>query len=1072
MHSIDGDSVGCLQLLADGGTLQLAAGSIALACLLLDFGWATPAIPNEWDPPGQHTKLRAVVTGVAVLYVFSCIPAAVLYWRFVRTGTMFRSVQLVLGCLLWALVYISNSYSPDYYTAGHWQGAHWSKTQGLLTTSVLLCVIGYAFSFPCEERAFVSMVARAPSRLASSIRTFYSWCSTKKTPRDAPLLEPTEANDILQNDERGEEVDVGTTLLQEESSIIDESLQERDSLEEGSVSTVQTRNSRRYVNESVNGVFNAFCRASHAPFVFGCSAYLLALAVCAFSLVLSFYSFEPNSQCFAWLSEEKSRAKLEMSYASALGKEFPIGDSGLKLGVGMDTVLSVEYIDPANAVQKVTLWQTLPGEAFVRASKGSLESWSAKNVFYFEDSTGTISDIQTIDEIKSEDGHVKILGTVGWPQGGQARFIARLYGSPVTNTGGDQVVEFTLNVTLSQHEGFSAREKSEALRAYLIYAREPEELFFGFGSQLSYVVFERACVPIIVREKGFGRGSQPFTFFMNRFDDQTGANWQHSHTAIPYYMTTYGRSGFIENQGLSVFDLTRKDRVSIEIVRESSGMPTTARFAATISRKNSPKQLLERHTLHSGRMRGLPGWTGAGLIAGVDGGEANVLKQVAHFKENGVPLAGLIVRDWTGKISRSGAPYLNFQPDLTQYPNLTNGRFLQHLKTLLPEVKLLLYFSPYVSTVGRGSVKSNVTTTFEQAKRENCLVISNSGTILIDDDSGTSSPYAYINLGKSQCRKWYADKVIGAQKYIDGWIADHGEGLPLGSLALGDSNVDSAVASLAGSEGHNNYAERWIETNALASLKRDAPSMEQPLVITRTATGGSVAGTSLHSTGNQLCSWDSHDGLASALKGILSSGFSGLSISSSFVGGVNYAHDAFGLIRFIRSPELVKRWIEFSAFAEGALISHRGVSLTETGYHPLQLSDQSVVTHVVEFIKVHTKLWDYKRSLMEEASKTGIPMVRHMMLEFPNDRNTFLLERQFMLGSKYLVCPTLEASSLEVDCYIPALPSNLAWRYFWEDKLDITSTQVSPLLKETEQTTISCKAPLGMPCVFVATKVY
>lgn len=56
------------------------------------------------------------------------------------------------------------------------------------------------------------------------------------------------------------------------------------------------------------------------------------------------------------------------------------------------------------------------------------------------------------------------------------------------------------------------------------------------------------------------------------------------------------------------------------------------------------------------------------------------------------------------------------------------------------------------------------------------------------------------------------------------------------------------------------------------------------------------------------------------------------------------------------------------------------------------------------------KIGAYYNQLIQESIRTGEPIVRHMEYEFP--RNGFTdCNDQFMIGSKYLVAPLLEASN-------------------------------------------------------------
>ena len=56
---------------------------------------------------------------------------------------------------------------------------------------------------------------------------------------------------------------------------------------------------------------------------------------------------------------------------------------------------------------------------------------------------------------------------------------------------------------------------------------------------------------------------------------------------------------------------------------------------------------------------------------------------------------------------------------------------------------------------------------------------------------------------------------------------------------------------------------------------------------------------------------------------------------------------------------------------------------------------------------------------MKEAYETGIPLVRHMHVEYPNDQNCVDLNTQFMLGSSLLMAPVLHEAATKVSVYLP-----------------------------------------------------
>lgn len=77
--------------------------------------------------------------------------------------------------------------------------------------------------------------------------------------------------------------------------------------------------------------------------------------------------------------------------------------------------------------------------------------------------------------------------------------------------------------------------------------------------------------------------------------------------------------------------------------------------------------------------------------------------------------------------------------------------------------------------------------------------------------------------------------------------------------------------------------------------------------------------------------------------------------------------------------------------------------------------------------------WDfYRRQLMEEAEAWGWPVIRHMMLVFPNNTHVYkeVLTQQFMVGTELLVAPVLSKGQDKVKVF---LPNGTQWVGVWGD---------------------------------------
>ena len=90
--------------------------------------------------------------------------------------------------------------------------------------------------------------------------------------------------------------------------------------------------------------------------------------------------------------------------------------------------------------------------------------------------------------------------------------------------------------------------------------------------------------------------------------------------------------------------------------------------------------------------------------------------------------------------------------------------------------------------------------------------------------------------------------------------------------------------------------------------------------------------------------------------------------------------------------------------------------------------------------------------LVDEASKLGHPVVRHLFLHYPNDAKIYALRYQYMLGPDFLIAPVLDQGATSVNVYLPA--DN--WVHLWS----------GTAYRATSGEWIQIAAPVGQPGVF------
>jgi alpha-glucosidase len=295
-----------------------------------------------------------------------------------------------------------------------------------------------------------------------------------------------------------------------------------------------------------------------------------------------------------------------------------------------------------------------------------------------------------------------------------------------------------------------------------------------------------------------------------------------------------------------------------------------------------------------------------------------------------------------------------------------------------------------------------------------------------------------VDLTNPEARAWIKDviqeELIG--NGASGWMADFGDSLPYDAVLHSGADPKSY---------HNRYAEEWAGVNREAL--REARHGEDIVFFNRSGYTQSPGESTLFWLGDQLVDWDEHDGIKSAVTGLLSSGLSGYSLQHSDIGG--YTAIDHPLLKHHRSKELLMRWTELAAFTT-VFRTHEG-NRPEVNHQIY--SDEETLRHFSRFAKVYAAWKPYRIELVKEASETGLPVVRHPFVHYPDDPEVLGLEYQFMVGSDLMVAPVLDPGEEIVEVYLPAG----RWVHLWSGR------KYGSLDKGVYETV---NAPVGEPAVF------
>lgn len=258
---------------------------------------------------------------------------------------------------------------------------------------------------------------------------------------------------------------------------------------------------------------------------------------------------------------------------------------------------------------------------------------------------------------------------------------------------------------------------------------------------------------------------------------------------------------------------------------------------------------------------------------------------------------------------------------------------------------------------------------------------------LVVKDKKGNIPYedATLDFTNPETIDWYQNKIAGLLKQGVGVIkVDFGEAAPASGIY---SN------GRTGFYEHNLFPLRYNKTVADITKKVTGES----IIWARSTWAGSQR-YPLHWGGDAATT---NTAMAATLRGGLSLGVSGFSFWSHDVGGFT-----------TKAPEdLYRRWTPF-----GMLTSHvrsHGEPPTEPWEYSKKFLEDFRAADNMRY-----QLMPYIYAQAKHASKNGLPMLRALFVEYPNDPGSWLVDDQYLFGSDMLVAPLFE-NITERNVYLP-----------------------------------------------------
>lgn len=487
-----------------------------------------------------------------------------------------------------------------------------------------------------------------------------------------------------------------------------------------------------------------------------------------------------------------------------------------------------------------------------------------------------------------------------------------------------------------------------------------------------------AQLHVSVGEKLFGLGERFGPFVKNgqrveTWNEDGGTSSEWTYKSIPFYLSNRGYGVFVDSSSNVVFELQSERTTRVNITVQGEGI----RFY--IIHGPDPKTVLSRYTELTGKPALPPAWT-FGLWLTTSFTTNYDIDTVSSFiqgmKDRDIPLTTFHFDCFWMK----GFQWCDFEFDPEYFPDAKKS--IADLK-LKFDVKVCVWINSYIAQESK---------LFAEADEKGYLI---RYVPEINDGAAYQTDLWQAGMGivdftNPDACKWYQEKLerlidLG----VDSFKTDFGERIPC---------KDVRYHNGADPVGMHNYYTLLYNKVVFEVLERKL-GKNQACLFARSATVGGQQ-YPVHWGGDCESSFEA---MAESLRGGLSLCLSGFGFWSHDIGGFEGDPD----------PAVYKRWCAF-----GLLSSHSRLHGSDSYRVPWNFDDEASVV-LRKFTKLKISLMPYLYKFAIDAHKTGVPVMRAPLLEYPNDPNAVVADTQYFLGDSLLVAPVFTGDDGNVSYYVP-----------------------------------------------------
>lgn len=502
-----------------------------------------------------------------------------------------------------------------------------------------------------------------------------------------------------------------------------------------------------------------------------------------------------------------------------------------------------------------------------------------------------------------------------------------------------------------------------------------------YGPDGSTYMREQLSLDVAEQIVGLGERFGPFvkngqTVDLTNADG--GTNSEQAYKNIPFYLSTKGYGLFVNTPAQVSYEIGSEvvNRVQFSVPGES--------MEYMVIGGDNYKEVITNYTGMTGRPPLLPAWTfglwlSTSFTTNYD--EETVLSFIDGMLERKIPLTvfhfdcfWMKEFQWTDFV---------WNEDTFKDPK----GMLQKIHDR--GVKVCCWINPYIAQKSR---------LFKEGLEHDYFVKTGDGSVWQWDM--WQAGMALVDFTNPEAVKWYQGYLRQlCEMGVDAFKTDFGERIPVQDAYYGPKAAKYGIVYHDGSDPdkmHNYYT--YLYNKAVYELLEEVYGPQKACLFARSATTGGQQ-FPVHWGGDNLPTYPS---MAQSLRGGMSLGLCGFGYWSHDIGGFEGQSDY----------DIFKRWTQF-----GLLSSHSRYHGSNAYKVPWMYGEEAVeVTRA--FTRLKMRLMPYFYRMAVEAHEKGLPILRPMLLEFPDDRTAPFADTQYMLGDSILVAPVMNPDGIG-EYYLP-----------------------------------------------------